>query len=356
MQYRKLWGMLIAAGVVAAAASAAKADTFRLSIGAGHPASAAWIASMQDFLAPEITKRVKERTGHDIVWTEAWGGSVCKLGECLEAVEAGLLDVADLQTPFDPSKLQAHNFMYFVPFGLPDPRDGAKAALETYERVPELKTYLEDNYNQVFLGVGIIGNYGLSTTFEWSSVDDLQGQKIAAAGPNIPWLEGTGIVGVQSNLNDAYTSLQTGVYNGWVMFADALVSFKLIEVAKNFADIHFGTIATPLVTINKDTWEGLPPEVQDIFLEVGREWNGYMGDLVHEKQEAALKTMREAGVNFIEVTDENRTAWANQLPNLPKVRFEEVEQAGQPADAIYTFIDVAKELGHTFPRDWAAER
>jgi TRAP-type C4-dicarboxylate transport system substrate-binding protein len=356
MQYGKFWGALVAAGAIATAAGTASADTFRLSIGAGHPASAAWIASMQDFLAPEITKRVKERTGHDIVWTEAWGGSVCKLGECLEAVEAGLLDVADLQTPFDPSKLQAHNFMYFVPFGLSDPRQGAEAAREVYERVPELKTYLEENYNQVFLGVGIIGNYGLSSTFDWSSVDDLQGEKIAAAGPNIPWLEGTGIVGVQSNLNDAYTSLQTGVYNGWVMFAVALVSFKLIEVAENFADIGFGTISTPLVTINKDTWDGLPPEVQEIFLEVGGEWNAYLGNSVYEKQEAALQTMRDAGVNFIEVTDEDRKGWADRLPNLPKIRFEEIEAAGQPAEAIYTFIEVAEELGHTFPRDWAAER
>lgn len=336
--------------------SEASADTFRLSVGSGHPAGAAWIASMKDFLVPEITKRVKERTGHDIEWTEAWGGSVCKLGECLEAVESGLLDMAQVQTPFDPAKLQAHNFMYFVPFGLPDPRDGAKAARETYERVPELKIYLTDNYNQVFIGVAIIGNYGLTTNFAWKSVDDLKGQKIAAAGPNLPWLEGTGIVGVQSNLNDAYTALQTGVYNGWVMFPDALVSFKLIEVAKYFADIGFGTISTPLVTINQDTWEELPEDVREIFLEVGRDWNEYTGALIHKKQEQAKQTMKDAGVTFIEVTDEQRQAWADRLPNLPKIRYGEVEAAGQPAEAIYTFIEIAKEMGHKFPRDWAAER
>lgn len=344
------------AAIALVGAADARAETFRLSIGSGHPASAAWIASMQDFLAPEIAKRVAERTEHEIEWTEAYGGSVCKLGECLEAVEAGLLDVADLQTPFDPAKLQAHNFAYFVPFGTPDPRVGAKAAWETYERVPELKEMLEERYNQVFLGVGIIGNYGLSTTFPWESIDDLQGHKLAAAGPNIPWLEGTGIVPVQTTLNEAYTALQTGVYEGWIMFADALVSFKLIEVADQFADIGFGTIPTPLVTMNKDTWDGLPPEVQEIILEVGEEWNAYIGEFVHEQQQKSLQTMADAGVTINEVSDEQRKAWAERLPNLPKIRYEEIEAAGQPGEAVYTYIDVLKEMGHEFPRDWAAER
>lgn len=339
-----------------ATVSQAGAETFRLSIGAGHPASAAWVGTMKEFLQPEISRRVKERTGHEIAWTEAYGGAVCKLGECLEAVEAGLLDIADLQAPFEPSKLQAHNFMYFVPFGLPDPRAGAKAALETYERVPELKTILEEDYNQVFLGVGIVGNYGLSTAFDWSSIEELSGRKIAAAGPNLPLLEGTGIVGVQSNLNEAYTSFETGLYSGWVMFPDALVSFKLIEVAGYFAEMNFGTVATPLITINKDTFDALPEEVRQIFVEVGREWNAEVGRVVHERQVAALNSMQDAGVKLIKVDDAMRQAWADRLPNLPGKRFEELEAAGLPGEAIYTFIEVAKGLGHAFPRDWSEER
>lgn len=335
---------------------AAQADTFRLSIGAGHPASAVWVGSVQDYFTTEVSKRVAERTEHEIDWTQGYGGSICKLGECLEAVESGLMDMALVGTAFEPSKLQAHNFSYFVPFGLGDPIKGAEAFQRTYDEVPELKTILEDRYNQKFVGISTIGDYGLSTTFGWDTVPDLKGHKVAGAGPNLPWLEGTGIVPVQTTLNDAYTSLQTGVYEGWIMYPDALVSFKLIEVAKYFSDMNFGVIAFPLLTINLDTWEELPADVQDILLEVGRDWNVHNAEQTAQKQVAAYETMRAQGVTVTEVPLEQKKAWAAGLPNLPKQRFDEATASGQPGEAIYTYIEIIKEMGHEFPRDWSLER
>lgn len=347
---------IAAAALCAGLAAPASAETIRLSIGSGHPESAVWISTMKNYLLPEIARRVAEETEHEIEWTEAFGSSVCKLGECLEAVEDGLLDMAQVQTPFDPAKLQAHNFAYFVPFGITDPVLGSEVFWQVYENVPELKTMLSDRYNQTYVAVGTIGDYGLSTTFAWDTVAELEGEKIAAAGPNLPWLHGTGIVPVQTTLNEAYTSLQTGVYEGWIMFVDALVSFKLIEVAKHFADLGFGVIPTPLVTINNDTFNDLPPEVQEIILEVGRDWNRHNGEAVAAAAAASMGAMEEAGVTIVPVDDAQRAVWAAGLENLPAIRYQEVRDAGQPADAIYEYIRLAEEAGHVFPRDWKAER
>jgi C4-dicarboxylate-binding protein DctP len=343
-------------GVAFAATNAADAATFRLKIGAGHPVGSVWISSIRDYFMPQVAERVAKETGHKIEWTEAWGGSVCKLGECLEAVESGLLDIGELQTPFDPAKLLAHNFTYFVPFGTPDPRVAAKAVWEVYEKTPALKKILEDRYNQVFIGAGVIGNYGLVTTFKWDNVADLKGHKIAAAGPNLPWMQGTGVVGVQSNLNEAYTSFQTGVYEGWVMFPDAIVSFKLNEVTKQFVDMDFGCIHTPLLTMNKDTWKDLPADVQKIFLAVAKGWNEYIGSVTYEKQEAARKRMTEVGLDVRKADLGKKAEWAKALPNIPQQRFSEINKAGMPGEVVYTYIKELKAAGHTFPRDWEAER
>jgi TRAP-type C4-dicarboxylate transport system substrate-binding protein len=281
---------------------------------------------------------------------------VCKLGECLEAVESGLLDVGELQTPFDPAKLMAHNFTYFVPFGSGDPRVVAKLTQEVYEKTPALKTVLETRYKQVYLGVGAIGNYGLVTTFKWKDFSELKGHKIAAAGPNLPWLIGSGVTGVQSNLNEAYNAFQTGVYDGWVMFPDAIVSFKLIEVTKQYVDMDFGAIHTPLLTMNRTKWRSLPANVQKIFLEVGKEWNKNIGQVIYEKQEAALKRMKEVGLEVRQADFATKQAWAKGLPNIPKQRFEEINKAGLPGEAVYAYIKALKAAGHKFPRDWEAER
>src|SRR5690606_4684683 len=115
-----------------------------------------------------------------------------------EAVEAGIVDIADVHVPTEPAKLMPHNVFYYAPFGASDPRVAAKVAAAMYEKVPALKKLLEDRYNQVFVGAGIVGNYGLVTNFTWETIEDLKGRKIAAIGPNFPWLQGTGAVAVQS--------------------------------------------------------------------------------------------------------------------------------------------------------------
>ena len=353
MMKRTIVTAATAATLMLAGTGTASADNFRLTIGAGHPADAAvWITTMRDFLAPEIAKRV-EKIGHKIEWVNAYGGSVCKLGECLEAVESGLVDIADLHVAFEPTKLMAHNFPYFVPFGTPDPVVAARAARKVYDTVPDLKKILETKYNQIFLGVGAVGNYNMLTTFAWDKVEQLKGRKVAAAGPNIPWLQAVGSIPVQSNLNEAYTSFQTGVYEGWVMFPDATVGFKLHEVAKNYTFTDFGAIANVVICINKDTWKKLPKPLQDIMLEVGKEYTEVESKAALEKGLKSLETMKAAGSTVRSLSDAEKAKWANALPDIPNLRTAEINKAGQPGAAVGAYIKALKEAGVKLPRDWA---
>jgi C4-dicarboxylate-binding protein DctP len=356
MSFRHIGLAALAAALLCAGSTGASATTFKLKIGAGHPPAGLWIATLRDVFMPKVSERVAKETSHRIEWTEAFGGSVCKLGECLEAIESGLIDIGDAHAPFEPAKMLAHNFSYFAPFGTPDPRIAAKAVREVYENTPALRKVLEDRYNQVFIAAGVVGNYGLITNFKWSTVAELKGHKIAAAGPNLPWLQGTGVVGVQSTLNEAYTSMQTGVYEGWVMFTDASMSFKLNEVSKQYVDMDFGCISTPVITMNKDTWKELPPEVQKIILDAGKDYNEAVGRITYEKQESARTRMKEAGLEVRTADLAAKQAWAKALPNIAKQRFEEINKAGMPGEVVYTYIKALKAAGHVFPRDWEAER
>lgn len=334
-----------------AGAGTANADTFRLTMGAGTGDGTIWVPAMRDFFAPEITKRVQQKTGHKIEWVNAFAGSVCKLGECLEAVETGLLDIGAVATPFEPAKLMAHNYAFYVPFGTPDPAVSARAALKVYDAVPDLKKIL-DKYNQVFLGVISAGNYGLLTMFPWDKVEQLKGRKIAAAGPNIPWLQAVGAIGVQSGLTEAYTSLQSGVYEGWVMFSGATVSFKLHEVAKNYTITNFGSMANSVITINKDTWRKLPKPVQDIMLEVGKEYVDVVAKRTIEQEQRGIDTMKATGVNVRTLSEAERAKWANALPDIPNQRVAELKKAGQPGEVIGAYLKILQETGVKLPRDW----
>ena len=344
----------LAAGTILA--GAAGADTITLRIGAAHPAGATWITSIIQGFMPQVAERVAAETDHTIVWQENWGGTVCRIGECLEAVESGLLDMADLQVPFEPSKLMGWNFSFFVPFGTGEPEIAAAASLQVYDDLPELHSLLEDLYNQVFIGIGILGTYGLVTNFTWDDPSELDGRRIAAAGPNIPWVSSIGVVPVQSNLVEAYTAMQTGVYDGWVMFPDGVTSFRLEEVSRQFTVTNFGSISTPLLTMNKDTWESLPEDVQRIFIEEGRNWNERAGVFSAQRDREALEKMEALGLRIKELTFEQQQEWAAQLPNIPAERTEEINSLGQPGEAVYRYAEILAEHGVALPRDWLAER
>jgi len=333
--------------------ASAWADTFRLTIGAGHPVDAAvWITPMKTFFQVEVKKQVEAKTPHKIEWVEASGGSSAKLGEVLEAIESGLMDIGDVHTAFEPSKLMAHNFAYYVPFGTPDPILAAKAARKVFDDYPQLREILEKKYNQVYIGTGAVNNYNLVTTFPWEKVSELKGKKIAAAGPNIPWLLAVGAIPVQSNLNEAYTSMQTGVYHAWVMGPDGTVSFKLHEVARNYTITDFGAIPNVLITMNRNTFRKLPKGVQDIILDVGRQYSTVEPPIAIAKAERSFKIMKDAGCTVRQLTWEEKVKWANALPNIPKERAAEITKAGQPGEVIYAYIKALKAAGFKFPRDW----
>jgi C4-dicarboxylate-binding protein DctP len=159
-------------------------------------------------------------------------------------------------------------------------------------------------------------------------------------------------VPVQSNLNEAYTSFQTGVYDGWVMFPDATVGFKLHEVAKNYTFTDFGAIPNVLITINKATWRKLPKEVQAIMLDVGKEFTAVQTKMAADKGKASIETMKATGVNVRSLSDGEKVRWANALSDIPNERTAEINKAGQPGKAVGEYIKNLKAAGVKMPRDW----
>jgi TRAP-type C4-dicarboxylate transport system substrate-binding protein len=119
--------------------------------------------------------------------------------------------------------------------------------------------------------------------------------------------------------------------------------------------MRFGAVHTPLLTMNKATFDGLPPAIQKIIQEVGKEWGVFSAQAIAKRHKEAL-TELGGKLKVVTPDDEIRKAWATALPNIPKQRFGEINKANQPGDVIYKYIEALKKAGHVFPRDWAAEK
>ena len=339
--------------VALACAGSAAAETYKLRIGAGHPVTGiAHVTAVQDFFMPEVNKRL-EKLGHKVEWTAAWGGSVAKLPETLEATKSGLLDVGVVNFPFHSATLFTNNFPFYFPFQPSDHVLAVKAVRATYDEVKWLYEVFEKKYNQKHLGIGQNGDYGIGARFEIKTFDDLKGKKIGAAGPNLNWFRNTGVVGVQTSLNEGYNAMQTGVYQGFVIFPGPYFGFKLHEVGKYYLNAGLGAPAAIGLTINMDTWKTLPKAVQDVFVAVGREYDVVNAEMQQKADNEGLEKLKAAGVNVFNLPPVERAKWARAISGLPNDMAKDANKRGEPGTRVFrAYIANLKKLGYTFPSEY----
>jgi TRAP-type C4-dicarboxylate transport system substrate-binding protein len=332
------------------AGGTARAEDIKLRIASGHPPANTYVYLMQTFFVPEVTKRVAARTQHKVEFIEGYGGAMVKVADTLEGVQSGIIDIGGYNFGFEPSNLPLHPFQVMLPFGTMSPVMSVKIARAVYDKVPYMSRVLEDKFNQRLIALIADNGYNLGTSFEWNKVADLKGRKLAGAGLNLKWLEYAGATPVQSSLPEAYTSMQTGVYNGWIMFPSGYVNFKLYEVGKYYAEIGFGAITWHGLTMNKARFAKLPKVVQDIILEVGREYEVLTGTVNEENYPKQMEQLRKVGTIVKQLPESVRVDWANSLKNWPQEKATELDKQGLPASQVLKLtLEEAEKLGHKWP-------
>lgn len=343
-----------AALAVGAATVSASAEEIKLRIASGHPVVNTYVNLMNTFFVPEVTKRVAERTKHKVEFIEGYGGAMVKVADTLEGVQSGIIDIGGYCFCFEPSNLPLHAFQVMLPFGSMSSEVSVKLARTVYDKVPYMSKVFEDKYNQKLIALISDNGYNLTTTFDWNTVGDLKGKKLAGAGLNLKWLEYAGAIPVQSSLPEAYTSMQTGVYNGWIMFPSGVVNFKLHEVSKYYTEIGFGAITWHGLTINKNRFAKLPKEVQDIIVEVAKEFEAKTGTVNDANYPKQIEQLKSVGAIVKKLPDSVAVEWAQSLKDWPQEKAAELDKAGMPGTQVLKLtLEEAEKLGHKWPVRYA---
>ena len=350
MTVRMLLKVLAFTILASAGTSAMAQEVIKLRIASGHPTANTYVALMQNFFVPEVTKRVAAKTKYKVEFIEGYGGSMVKVTDTLGGVQSGIIDIGGYNFGFEPSNLPLHPFQVMLPFGTMDPEMSLKIARAVYAKVPYMTKVLEDKFKQKLLALIADNGYNLGTTFEWNNVSDLKGQKIAGAGLNLKWLEFAGATPVQSSLPESYTSMKTGVYNGWIMFPSGWVNFKLYEVGKYYTEIGFGAITWHGMTVNLARWNKLPKEVQDIILEVAHEYELKTGTVNKDDYPKQIAELKAHGSIVRTLPEKVRQDWAQSLADWPAQKAKELDAQGLPAtEVLETALKAAEDLGYKWP-------
>jgi len=356
MESRTLLSAAALALLVAHAPATQAEETIRVTAVAGHPPVLLWVKHLKETLIPTVDAELAKSGKYKIQWTEAYAGSIAKVGEELEAIESGLADIGHAWSLFDPAKLPLQNVGYVAPFNSDDSEMIADIVELLQKKIPAMGAQW-DKYNQVYLGGAIASDsYHLWTTFPIKRVEDVNGRKIGGPAPALNWLKGTGAVGVSSDLTRYYNDIKSGVYDGAALFVTSAFPQRLYEAAPHMTRVSFGTGFAGGITFNKAKWAKLPPEAKSaVAAGVAAFKSAYYRE--QSAREATwMKAMQDKGMQVFTLPPEERRKWAKLVPNVAKEWADAQEKKGLPGKAVLKgFMDELRSRGANPPRDWDKE-
>lgn len=349
---------LFAAALPLAATTAHAQQTINLTIASSHPTTIPWVGFMQSVFMPEVDKRLAAGGKYKIAWREAFGGQLYKANATLSSVEQGITDIGWVFSYLEPSKMPLSQVSVHTPFTTSDTRVVLGAMVEMIEKVPAFRQEW-DRHNVVFLGGTGSDTYDLYTKFPVRTIDDLKGKKISAPGILGQWMRAVGATPVDGALTTFYTDIQTGVSEGVLSLATGVLPAKIYEVAPYITKVNMGVVFSGGVAINKDTWNKLPPEVQQAMREAGAEYTRRHGEDLVTRHETAIKLIVERGagqtppVSVTPLPPAERAKWIAQTPDLAGEWIRNNSARGVPAQQLLgQYMAAIKARGATPERNW----
>ena len=246
---------------------------------------------------PFFKDEVPKRTGGRVQVEMILGGALGGFAEQPDNIMQGVFDMGMLPIGYHPAKTPLWQIGEMP--GITNSIYAHNMALVELAEHPSMKAELEKKWNQKILFPGSMDTFEMLTKDPIESVDDLKGYSIRSIAMASKVLGNLGARVSAIRGPDVYSAMERGVVKGAVFPVDTFVDRDLHTLADNLIlsgqlGFYFG-----LVTINLDTWNSLPDDIQQVILEVSEEAIERNIKLYLEANMVAKKAYEKAGTNII---------------------------------------------------------
>lgn len=232
----------------------------------------------------------------------------------VQGLQSGLLQMGSASTP-NLSPFSKNFLIFDMPFLIP-----SYEASDLITDGPIGKEAAQALSDTGILGLGYI-EIGFRHLFNnqraVESREDASNLKIRStpSKAHIATLESYGVNPTPIAWSEVYTALQQETVDGIDIDLNLAWYNNFHEVTDHVTLI--GALYSPhLVMISKTFYEGLDPSEQIMITEAFTEMKLYQRRLIRENEERILDDMREAGMEIVELTDEQRAAWAEAAESV----------------------------------------
>ncbi|MDW7729624.1 MAG: TRAP transporter substrate-binding protein [Bacillota bacterium] len=285
---------------------------------------------------------LNEASNGRIIITSYPGETLLKSAEIYEGVVSGIADIG-LSAFF----YTRGRFPVLEAFELPGIiyESSYAASKVAWEGIKELNPQEVQDTKLMF--VLATGPGDLFTTKPVRSLSDLQGMKIRAAGLSADTLALLGASPEAMPQPEAYEALARGIVEGNLAPVEVLQGWRHAEVTDYLTRTPFLYNAVFFVTMNQQKWDELPPDLQEIVLEVNELFfEQVAAGLWDVQNDRALEwAIEETGQEVFTLTEEEMQLWIDKIAPIQEDFVERMNQLGFEGEVI---LETVKHLSNRY--------
>jgi len=257
-------------------------------------------------------REIEKRTNGKVKITVYHGGTLTSAVDCYEGVVMGTSDIGQSCLAYTRGR-----FPLMEVTDLPGyPFNAIVTSRVAYEIYKKFKPRELMDTHVLYLHAHIPGVI-FTRDKPVRRLEDLKGLRIRCTGLSAKIIEALGGVPVAMPKGDQYDAMLKGVVDGTTGSPNELKGWRVAEVAK-FSTVYpkVGYVTAMFVTMNRKTWESLPPEVQKVFTEVSEEWVIYSGQTWNNIEIEGIRYGRQKGHQFIFLSPDEGARWGKAVKPL----------------------------------------
>ncbi|MGO1500706.1 MAG: C4-dicarboxylate TRAP transporter substrate-binding protein [Marinobacter sp.] len=300
----------------------------------GSPNRGARAAAVQ-FLADEVERL----SGGDLKFQIHWGGALLKYSAILDGVNSGTADIGSVLSAYEPKKLKGLG-IGDLPLENADPWVGMRAMYElmtTNEQLQAMMAKQNVVYVSNFTTTGV--QFECTGDHQILTVEDIAGKRMRASSTYAKVLDDLGANMVNLTYDEVYQALDSGLIDCTAGHFFTMRTYKTFEVTDHITRADWGQNLGFVVAMNRDIWNDLAPEQQQLMREAGSNMVDYYAKQQIDEIDKTAKGLttgtigRKVPITTMDPQERQKLIDATQ--KYVKVWIEDVTRDGLDGQAIW---------------------
>lgn len=285
---------------------------------------------------------IEEKSNGRIDMEMYFSGALASQAERLRSTQTGIADISYYSIGTDRTQMPL-SLVTALPFvGMPaDMSKTTEIWWQLYNEFPEIQKEWESI--QLLNGASMAATQLHVTNKDVRTPADLKGLKLISKGEQPLAMIEMGATPIDLQIGDWYTSLERGLADGLINHFPVCYVFKILELVEHhtiFGD-EGATMDMALFMMNKDSWDRLPSDLQQVLLDAGKWQDEEIINADIKEIQTAMDAAKAANHTFNELNEEELELWKQAAKPAHDEWIAEFEAKGLPAQKVY---DRALEL------------